>query len=196
MSEPVELQKEIDRLKADNDKLKRDLAGVHDDLKEVRAEARDRRHENKKLAEQLEGVTGERDKYKVASEADPEGLKTQITDLSGKLLEINHRGAFADVARSFKVTDPGRINDLYALSGYKPEGEPDTAKLEEAIGAALTGRPHFLDPPPGGAAQAAGAANGTAHGQLGGKPGVGSDRGQSTHSERSSQARERIAGRL
>ena len=53
-----DLQKEIDRLKAEAstqraaiDKLTRDLAGAHDDLKEVRGEARDRRHEGKKLAE-------------------------------------------------------------------------------------------------------------------------------------------------
>ena len=51
-----ELQKEIDRLKAENAKLARDLAGAHDDLKEVRGKARDRRHEGKKLTEQLNGA--------------------------------------------------------------------------------------------------------------------------------------------
>jgi hypothetical protein len=45
-----ELQAEVDRLKALNEKLAKHLVDAHDDLKEVRGEARDRRHENKSLA--------------------------------------------------------------------------------------------------------------------------------------------------
>jgi hypothetical protein len=193
-----ELQKEIDRLKADNAKLARDLAGAHEDLKEVRGEARDRRHEGKKLAEQLDALTKERDEFKLKAEQDPEGLKTQVTELSGKLRNIAHFNAFATIAKGLKVTDPTKVADLFALSGYKPEAdEPDEAKLTEVIGAALKGRPHFLDQPAAGAATAAsGGANGAKQEQLAGKAGPGSERGQSVTSESKSTPPGRIPGRL
>jgi hypothetical protein len=193
-----DLQKEIARLKAENQKLAKDLAGAHDDLKDVRGEARDRRHETKTLKEQLDALTKERDEYKGKAEADPEGLKAQLAELTGKIRERAHRDTFAEVASAARVTDPARIADLYALSGYKPEGdEADTAKLGEIIGAALKSRPHFLDPPPAGAGNAAaGAAGANGTTQSGGKPGPGADRGQSTSTDSSSQPRERIPGRL
>ena len=157
-----ELQKEIDRLKAENAKLARDLSGAHEDIKEVRGEARDRRHEGKKLAEQLEALTKERDEFKGKAEQDPEGLKTQVAELSGKLRDVAHRAAFAAVAKGLKVSDPTKVDDLYALSGYKAEADqPDEAKLVETIQGALKGRPHFLDTAPGGAQTAAGAAGAT-----------------------------------
>jgi predicted nucleic acid-binding Zn-ribbon protein len=192
-----ELQKEIDRLKAENAKLARDLTASHEDLKEVRGEARDRRHESKTLKDQLEALTKERDEFKTRSEADPEGLRAQVSDLAEKLREVHHRAAFTKVAQDLKVSDPNRIADLYALSGYKPEtDQAENSKLAEVIQAALKGRPHFLDgPPSGGGTPAAGAAGATTAGQ-GGKPGPGSERGQSVSSTSSSTARDRIPGRL
>jgi hypothetical protein len=191
-----ELQKEIDRLKAENSKLARDLSAAHDDLKEVRGEARDRRLEGRKLAEQLETLVKERDTFKAKAEQDPEGLKSQLADLTGKLREVHHRGAFEKVAKGLKVSDPNRIADLYALSGYKPEGDTaDEAQLAQVIGAALKGRPHFLDPAPGGATTAAGAAGASAA-REGQKPGPGAERGQSVSSTSSSTAPGRIPGRL
>ena len=191
-----ELQKEIDRLKAENAKLARDLAGSHEDLKEVRGEARDRRHEGKKLAEQLEAIAKERDEFKLKAEADPEGLKAQVGELGGKLRDVAHRAAFAKVAQGMKVSDPTKVADLYALSGYKAEAdEPDEAKLVETIGAALKGRPHFLDAAAGAATNAAGAAGATTA-QSGGKPGPGAERGQSVSTESKSLAPGRIPGRL
>ena len=198
-----ELQKEIDRLKAENTKLSNALAGAHDDLKEVRGEAKDRRLENRKLAEQLDTLAGERDKYKVAAETDPEGLKATNAELSGKLRDVNHRSVFAKVAAGLKVTDPTKVADLYALSGYKAESDtPDEKKMAGVVQEALKGRPHYLDT----AADAAKAgASGATAGSRG--PGVtveqarqwrapGSERGQSTHQESSSPPRERIPGRL
>jgi hypothetical protein len=195
-----ELQKEIDRLKSENAKLARDLAGAHEDLKEVRGEARDRRHEGKKLAEQLDALTKERDELKVKAQADPEGLKSKLADAQGKLREVNHRSVFAKVAAGLKVTDPTKVSDLYALSGYKPEDEQaDESKLAEVIQAALKGRPHFLDgpaPAAGAAQNASGGATGANAAQLGGKPGVGAERGQSVTSESKSTPPGRIPGRL
>ena len=63
------------------------------------------------------------------------------------------------MAAGLKVSDPTKVSDLYALSGYKAEADqPDEAKLVETIQTALKGRPHFLDTAPGAAQTAAGAA--------------------------------------
>jgi hypothetical protein len=191
-----DVQAEIARLRAENAKLARDLAGAHDDIKEVRGEARDRRHEGKKLAEQLEAIAKERDEFKGRAEADPEQLKATVAELAGKLRTIAHFNAFATIAKGLKVTDDGKIKDLFALSGYKPEGdEPDQSKLAETIAETLKGRPHFLDTAAGAAPAAPGGAGATT-GQLGGKPGPGSERGQSVSTESKSLPPGRIPGRL
>ena len=75
-----ELQAEIERLKAENVKLATDLAGAHDDLKEVRAEARDRRHENKNLAQQVEYYRAAGDQLRGRILARPEGARPQLPD--------------------------------------------------------------------------------------------------------------------
>lgn len=193
-----ELQKEIDRLKSENAKLARDLVGAQEDLKEVRGEARDRRHESKTLKEQVEALVKERDTLKAKAEADPEDLKSKLAETEGKLRDVHHRAAFAKVAQGLKVSDPTKVADLYALSGYTPEDDQaDDAKLAEVIQGALKARPHFLDTTPAGAGtNAPGGANGAANGQLGGKPGVGSDRGQSVTSESKSTPAGKVPGRL
>ncbi len=183
-----ELQKEIDRLKAENAKLARDLAGAHDDLKEVRGEARDRRHEGKKLVEQLEALTKERDEFKTKAEADPEGLRKNLTDAQGVIRSLKHDGAFARVAKDLKVNDPAKFTDLVKLAAYQPEGDdPDEAKITAAFQEALKARPWLVDaestPAAGAAKAASGGANGATTAQPGGKPGPGADRGQSVESK-------------
>ena len=179
------LQAEVDRLKALNEKLARDLVGAHDDLKEVRGEARDRRHENKALAAQVADLTTQRDSFRAAAEADPEDLRRTISELSGKIRETTHRAAFEQAARSLKVSDPARVADLWALAGYKPESdEADPKRLAATIGAALKGRPWLVDaePTPTPAASAATPAPGGAGATTPttpAVPGPGSDRGQS-----------------
>lgn len=185
-----ELQKEIDRLKAENAKLTRDLAGAHDDIKEVRGEARDRRHEGKRLTEQLEALAKERDEFKLRAELDPDQLKSQLAEAHGRLRDVAHRAAFAKVAQGLKVNDPAKVSDLYALSGYKAEAdEPDEAKLVETIKAALTGRQHYLDPPPAPAPAAPA-------GKPAAPPAPGATRGQSVTSEGKNLATDKIAGRF
>jgi hypothetical protein len=194
---PEELQKEIDRLKAENSKLTRDLAGAHDDLKEVRGEARDRRHEGKKLADQLEALTKERDDFKTKAEADPDGLRKSLADAHGVVRSLKHDGAYAKVAKGLKVNDPAKFADLVKLAAYQPEGdEPDEVKIATAFQEALKGRAWLVDAPAAGAATTAAGAAGAAQGQSGGKPGPGSERGQSVSSESNSTAPERIPGRL
>lgn len=198
-----ELQKEIDRLTAANAKLAKDLAAAHEDTKEVRSEAKDRRLENRKLAEQLADLVADRDKYKVAAEHDPEGLKAQVSDLSGKLRDVNHRSVFAEVAAGLKVTDPTKVNDLYALSGYKAESDaPDKKKMVEVVQAALKGRPHYLDtaadaaPARSGGAPAAPRGAGVTTEQARQWRAPGSERGQSTHEESKSLPANYIPGKF
>jgi hypothetical protein len=193
-----DLTKEIERLKSENRKLAGELSDATEELKSTRAEARDRRHELKAQKEAFDALTKERDQFKAQAALDPENLRAQLADATGKLRERDHRDAFAKVAKAQKVTDPNRIADLYALSGYKPDGDQaDEAKLTEVITAALKGRPHFLDPPPAGAGTTApGGAQGANGAQPSGKPGPGAERGQSTQTEGSSTPRERIPGRL
>jgi hypothetical protein len=192
-----DLQKEIDRLKAENQKLTKDLAGAHDDLKEVRGEARDRRHESKSLKEALEALGKERDELKGKAEADPDGLRKTIEAHAATIRGLKHEAAFARVAKGLKVTDPTKYADLVKLAAYQPEGdEPDDTKIATAFSEALKGRSWLVDAPPAApATPAAGAAVASPGGQ-GGKPGPGAERGQSTSSDSSSAPRERIAGRL
>jgi hypothetical protein len=196
-----ELQKEIDRLKAENAKLARDLTGAHEDLKEVRGEARDRRHEGKRLAEQLDALTKDRDEFKTKAEADPEGLRKGLADAHGVIRSLKHDGAFAKVAKGLKVNDPAKFTDLVKLAAYQPEGdEPDEAKIATAFQEALKGRPWLVDgdpaKPAAGAAPAAAGAAGATTTQAGGKPGPGAERGQSVSTESKSLPRDRIPGKL
>jgi hypothetical protein len=182
----AELEAEIARLKAENTKLARDLAGAHDDLKEVRGEARDRRHENKTLAAQLGELATDRDKFKAAAEADPEGLRKSLDGAQQTIRALKHDGAFAKVAKGLKVSDPTKFADLLKLASYQPEGdEPDEAKIAEAFQGALKGRPWLADgdAAPGGAKDAPGGDKGASATQAGGKPGPGADRGQSLESQ-------------
>src|SRR5262249_36053227 len=120
---------------------------------------------------------------------------------------LKHDKAFANVAKSLRVTDSVKFADLVKLAAYQPEGdEPDETKITAAFQEALKGRSWLVDMPDAGASKtaagaapnAAGAAGAThAHNQTqGGTPGPGAERGQSVTSECSSQARERIPGRL
>src|SRR5690349_18449631 len=107
-----ELNAEIARLKAANDKLQKDLASSHDDLKEVRAEARDRRHENKGLTQQLESITKERDDFKVKAETDPAAWQSKLADAHAQIRTLKHDRAYEAVARDLKVTNPVKFADL------------------------------------------------------------------------------------
>ena len=189
--------RELEQLRRELRKTQADLADTQEELKSTRAEARDRRHDVKSAKEQLEALAKERDQFKAQAALDPENLRAQLAEATGKIRERAHRDVFTEVARAAKVTDPARIADLYALSGYKPEGdEADRAKLGEVIAGALKGRPHFLDAPAVDPPKTAAGAAGATQTQPGGKPGPGAERGQSTSSESSSPARERIPGRL
>jgi hypothetical protein len=197
-----ELQAEVDRLTRSNADLTKKNEGLaasvvdlNDVLKETRGEAKERRLENRTLAQQLAELTTERDSFKQRAEAEPGELQKRLDEATGKIRERDHKDAFNKVAKGMKVSDPTAQADLWALSGYKPEGDaPDESRIKEAIGATLKGRPRFLDAEPDGSTTAAGAANGGTQ-TTPAKPGPGADRGQSL-SQSPSQAPARPAGRL
>jgi hypothetical protein len=192
-----ELQAEVDRLKAENAKLARDLAGAHDDLKEVRGEARERRHENKALTLQLETTARERDDFKTKAETTAGEWQARIDQANGTVRAMKHDKAFEKVARTLKVNDPSKFKDLIDLAKYAPEGdEPDEARIAQTFQEALKGRPWLVDQPAAEAAPTApGGANGAKPAQVPAVPGPGSDRGQSVSSP-ASQAAAKPAGRL
>jgi hypothetical protein len=192
-----ELQEEIDRLKAENRKLASDLADAQDELKSVRGEARDRRHEAKTLKEQIEALTKERDDFKVKAETDPEELRKTLAENEATIQALKHDQAFARVAKGLRVTDPMKYADLVKLAAYKPEGnEPDETKIAMAFQEALKGRTWLVDAVPADPAKPAPGGVGATQAQPSGKPGPGAERGVSVPTESSSQARDRVPGRL
>lgn len=191
-----ELKAENDALKAENAKLTGELSGLTEELKVTRGEARDRRHEGKTLAGQLEVLTRERDELKLKAEADPDGLRAQLADAGKRVSELRHERAYEKVAKGLRVTDAVKLADLVKVAGHTPDAdadEPDEARIAATFGEALKGRPWLVDTPPAATATS-GAASASATGAEA-KPGPGADRGQSL-GEKSSQALQRAAGRL
>jgi FtsZ-binding cell division protein ZapB len=192
-----ELQAEIDRLKEENGRLAAQAVDLHDQIKEVRTEAKDRRHENKALTAQVAELTADRDGWKSKAEAEPNALQARVDELTGKIRERDHRDAFGKVAGALKVSDPARQADLWALSGYKPESDaPDESRITATIQGALKGRSWLVDvPEPDGSTTAPGGANGASATPRPAVPGPGADRGQSVSSP-TSQPATRVPGRI
>ena len=144
-----ELKAEVERLKTENLKLALDAKAFSDELKEVRGEARDRRHENKALAAQLTELTAERDSFRAKAETTAGEWQAKIDQLTGNLRGLKHDRAFETVAKRLKVSDPTRLADLVKLSGFAPEDdEPDHEKITGSFAAALKDRTWLLDPEP------------------------------------------------
>ena len=144
-----ELKAEVERLKNENLKLAADAKSFSDELREVRGEARDRRHENKALAAQLTELTAERDSFRAKAETTAGEWQAKIDQLTGNLRGLKHECAFETVAKQLKVTDPTRLADLVKLSGFAPQDdEPDHEKITGSFAAALKDRTWLLDTEP------------------------------------------------
>jgi predicted RNase H-like nuclease (RuvC/YqgF family) len=199
MSEEMQTQSnlELTQLRKQVKDLALENGGLKDELKEVRGESRDRRHQLKERDAVIEGLTRERDELKVKSEQDPDGLRKQVADHQAVIRGLKHERSFEKVARTLSVNDPAKFADLVKLAGYQPEGEePDEAKIAASFQEALKGRAWLVDQPAADAAKIApGGANGEATVQFGARPGPGADRGQSLSSGQG-QTTERISGRL
>jgi predicted nuclease with TOPRIM domain len=160
----------------------------------LRAEAKDRRikgkalrEENERIVEAYKQLETERDEYKTAFETEPSELQAQVEEYRGKLRDRDHRDKFKELATAAGVTAPKAIEDLYQLSGYKPEkDEIDEQTIQAAIGSTLQGRDWLKSPTTAaGAANGQPAGSGTRTGQAPGQatpqpplqPGPGASRG-------------------
>jgi hypothetical protein len=134
--------------------LEGDCATLRAEAKDRRLKARALREENERFANALEETAQERDRYKQAIEAEPHELQTQVDSLRGQIRDRDHRDRFKTLAQAAGVNSSKALDDLYQLSGYKPEAdEIDEVKIKAAIGQALQGRDWLKSsaPAPGGA---------------------------------------------
>jgi FtsZ-binding cell division protein ZapB len=172
----AQLQKRIDELTNESASLK--------------TEAKSRRHKNKSLQEELDGlktqvdaITKERDSLKAASTARPGELQAIIDDLRGQIRTRDHRDAFKRLAKDAGArTEDTALTDLWNASGYKADSDTiDDAKITAAITEALAGRDYLKAVAASDEAneEAARAAQQTAHGAANGnrQPGPGANRG-------------------
>ncbi len=128
------LQKRIDELTAEN-------ATLRSEAKDRRLKGKALREENEQYARALEDLAAERDKYKAAIEAKPGELQATVDELRGRLRDRDHRDRFQTLARKAGVAEGKALDDLWQLSGYKPESDDiDESKITAAIGTALEGR--------------------------------------------------------
>jgi hypothetical protein len=169
------LQKRIDDLTTDN--------------ATIRAEAKNRRLKGKTLSEELDAaraqivtLTSERDGLMTAAKAQPHELQAQVDEYRAKLRDRDHRDKFKQLATAAGVTQDKALDDLWSLSGYRPEQDAiDETKITAAITSTLSGRdwlkaaPALVDangqPTEAGKAAAEAAANATR------SPGPGANRG-------------------
>lgn len=120
------------------------------ELSETRSEARDRRLELREANKKLEDatattakVTTERDTLQKRIETDPNEWREKAVRLEGEIRSRDHRAAFDRLAKLANV-DEANLDDLFVLSGYKPDGDVDDAKINTVIAEAVKTRPRML----------------------------------------------------
>lgn len=112
---------------------------------QLAAEKRSVQHTLKRVRGELEQLRRDLDasKAKVA-ELQPLADGSKANELAAELRTLKHRGRFDAIAGELGVR-PGAIEDLYALSGYKPEADTvDDAAIRAAIEAQATARPYLF----------------------------------------------------
>ncbi len=169
------LQQQIERLQAEN-------ATIRAEAKDRRIKGRALKEENDRYAAALTELADERDKYKLAIEAEPHELQARVDEYKGKLRDRDHRDKFRELARAQGVTQDKAIDDLWSLSGYKAEAdEVDDAKITAAISTALQGRDWLKATPATEVANGKPAGSGTKSAQAADQatrtPGPGATRG-------------------
>lgn len=104
---------------------------------------------------------------------------SRVGALESELATLKHRGRFDEAARAAGAR-PEALGDLYALSGYAPEGEPDEAKIKAAIDGQKASRSYLF----GSTEDASAAATST----TGAGPGAGRGAGTSAPPARYTEA--------
>lgn len=128
------LQQQIERLQAE-------AATLRAEAKDRRIKGRALKTENEEYQAALADLAAERDRYKAAIEAEPHELQAQVDAYKSKLRDRDHKDKFRSLATKAGVTQDKALDDLWQLSGYKPDAdEIDDGKITAAISSALTGR--------------------------------------------------------
>jgi hypothetical protein len=141
------LQQQIERLTGENNDLK-------SEAKQRRLQAKELRTQNEKLAEgynALEQQIAELQQASQAeiaelqqrSEAQPHELQAEVDRLKGELRTRDHKQAFHKAAKASNVREDA-VDDLWKVSGYEPEGDPDETRITEAIQGAVKVRPWLV----------------------------------------------------
>lgn len=136
MDELEKVKAELASLKMRLEDAYKESQSLKSELAEVNGESARRKSKIQRLAEELNTKTDEIGK--VRSERDQELEATK-----SKLREVNHRGVFDKLAKTHGANDQA-LNDLYAVSGYKPEADDvDEESLSALVQQTLESKPYF-----------------------------------------------------
>jgi seryl-tRNA synthetase len=213
--------KDADSLKARVSELTEQMSAKDAELKETRAEARDRRLELRKveterdeIAGRVEALTTERDTLATRLETEPNEYKQKFEQVAADLRNTKHQVAYRKVADSFKVDTENltKYNDFLKTVNYTPEtDDPDEERISAVFQDALKDRPWYVkaDPAPTTTYDASATRQGNGNGHTNGtaavaakpptqpaKPGPGADRGSSLATTQVGTAPARIPGKL
>ena len=138
------------------DSLRERVRTLESELRDVRDEAASRRTKNRELKEERDEAARERDTLRGQNEdlarrvnAQPAELQAKVDELTGQLRDVNHKAAFREVALKGGAR-PEAVDDLYALSGYRPEADDaDPAALEALVADQKAKRSLFFAEPAG-----------------------------------------------
>lgn len=109
------------------------------------AEKRSAQHARKRAVEELAAAQRDLEAARATiSELKPLADGSKAQELAAELRTLKHRGRFDAIAGELGVR-PGAVEDLYALSGYKPEADTvDEAAVRAAIEGQRTARPYLF----------------------------------------------------
>lgn len=127
------------------------IASLNKQLAEANAESASRKSKLRDLVEtkknlqaELDARTKERDELATKVSQGPQDLQLKLEETQGKYRELLHRGTFEKVAKSLGANETA-LQDLYSLSGYKPESdEVDEERIKAVVSSTLEARPYFL----------------------------------------------------
>jgi hypothetical protein len=113
----------------------------------LRTALRQEREGGKAGKSEADALRAENATLKAAAAAAPGELQAAYDALKSEVRTDKHKAAFRAAALKSRVPEAA-VDDLFAASGYTPEGDtPDPAKLGAFVQAAADARPWMLTPP-------------------------------------------------
>lgn len=104
---------------------------LQDQVSSLTASLQSLTSERDEYRDALESIAAERDELK-ASAAEPDVQAQRIAELEAAIRDRNHFDKFAELAKVQKVKDKA-IKDLWKVSGYAADGDPDEKKLAALV---------------------------------------------------------------